>query len=165
MTLEFDSESLASLKFGVGQAVPRTEDPVLLRGEGRYTDDVSLDGQLHMVMVRSPHAHGMINRIETKAARAMPGVVAVYTAADLAAYRPQTSRMPLKNADGSAMRAPMRPALAQDRVRFVGDPVACIVAHNAPQARAAAEAVALDISPLSCVTDSRAGAELSLIHI
>ncbi|MEY3553345.1 MAG: hypothetical protein RL735_1693 [Pseudomonadota bacterium] len=159
MKLEFDSESLASLKFGVGQAVPRTEDPVLLRGEGRYTDDVSLDGQLHMAMVRSPHAHGTIHHIETQAARAMPGVVAVYTAADLAAYRPQTSRMPLKNADGSPMRAPMRPALAQDRVRFVGDPVACVVARTAHEARVAAETVGLEIEILPCVTQSRAGAE------
>src|ERR1700737_4097381 len=72
-------------RFAIGQPVPRSEDPVLLRGEGRYADDISLLGQAYAVMVRSPLAHGVIRRIDGAAARAMPGVLAVYTAADLAA--------------------------------------------------------------------------------
>ena len=152
-------ESFSALKFGVGQAVPRAEDPALLRGEGRYTADVTYDNQLHLVMVRSTHAHGVIRKIDTSAARAMAGVVAVYTAADMATYRPQTSKVPLKNADGSPMLKPLRPALAGDKVRFVGDPVACVVAQSEDQARAAAEAVQVDIDPLPCVVDSRAGVQ------
>src|SRR3981081_1694851 len=72
-------------RFAIGQPVPRSEDPVLLRGEGRYSDDVSLPGQAYAVMVRSHHAHGVIRGIDTAAARAMPGVLAIYAAADLAA--------------------------------------------------------------------------------
>ena len=158
MNKPIDAESLSTLKFGVGQPVTRAEDPVLLRGEGLYTDDVVLDGQLYMAMVRSPQAHGLLRGIDTAAARAMDGVVAVYTGADLAAYKPQTSKVPLKNADGSPMRKPLRPALATDKVRFVGDPVACVVATSADAARAAAEAVLLDIEALACVVDSVGGA-------
>ena len=72
-------------RFAIGQPVSRSEDPVLLRGEGRYSDDVNLPGQAYAVMVRSPHAHGVIRDIDIIAARAMPGVLAVYTATDLAA--------------------------------------------------------------------------------
>src|SRR2546426_12730076 len=74
-------------RFAIGQPVPRSEDPVLLRGEGHYADDVSLPGQAYAVMVRSHHAHGVIRGIDSAAARAMPAVLAIYTAADLAARR------------------------------------------------------------------------------
>ena len=73
-------------KFGIGQPVPRTEDPHLVRGEGRYTDDVNLPGQAYAAIVRSRHAHGVIRKIDLEAARAMPGVLAAYTAADLSGY-------------------------------------------------------------------------------
>src|SRR6478609_1297106 len=72
------------LKFGVGQPVPRNEDPILLQGRGRYTDDIDLPGQLYAVMVRSPYAHGIIRGIDTAAAKDVPGVLGVYTGADLA---------------------------------------------------------------------------------
>jgi carbon-monoxide dehydrogenase large subunit len=72
-------------RFAIGQPVPRSEDPVLLRGEGRYSDDINIPGQAYAVMVRSPHAHGAIRKIDTVVASAMPCVLAVYTAADLAA--------------------------------------------------------------------------------
>lgn len=75
----------SQIKFGIGQPVSRKEDPVLLRGEGRYSDDLSLPGQAHAVMVRSPFAHGTIRGIDTEAARTMPGVLAVITGADLEA--------------------------------------------------------------------------------
>ncbi len=155
MNAPFDADQLATMKFGVGQSVPRAEDPALLRGEGLYTADVNYAGQLHLAMVRSTHAHGVITAIDASHARAMPGVVAVYTGADMAAYHPQTSKVPLKNADGTPMLKPLRPALATDKVRFVGDPVACVVAETEDQARAAAEAVHVDIEPLPCVVDSR----------
>src|SRR5262249_58543066 len=87
---------LAIEKFAIGQAVPRAEDPMLLRGHGRYTDDVSLPGQTHAVMVRSRNGHGLIRAIKTEAARAMPGVLAVYTAGDLEGYGPLKCHMPPK---------------------------------------------------------------------
>src|SRR5215475_10286728 len=116
------TESALSLtKFGVGQPVRRTEDPKLVRGEGCYTDDLNRPGQAYAVMVRSRDAHGAIRSIDTANAKTMPGVLAVYTAADLAAYGPLKCGLPLKNRDGSPIRYTARPALAGDKVRFVGD--------------------------------------------
>jgi len=146
-----DAAKLALMKFGIGQPVRRTEDPTLVRGHGRYTDDVDLDGQAHAVMVRSREPHGVIRGIDTSAAKAMPGVLAVYTAADLKAYGPLKCALPLKSRDGSPLKAPPRPALASDRVRFVGDPVAVVVAQTIAQAKDAAEAVSMDIEPLPAV--------------
>ncbi|MBW8271139.1 xanthine dehydrogenase family protein molybdopterin-binding subunit [Caldovatus aquaticus] len=148
------------LRFGIGQPVPRNEDPVLLRGEGRYTDDLSLPGQAYGYVVRSPYAHGVIRGIDTDAARAMPGVLAVFTGADLAAagYGPLRCGMPLRNRDGSPLKSTERPALATDKVRFVGDPVAFVVAESKAAAKDAAEAVVLDIEPLPAVTEASAAA-------
>ena len=142
----------AFAKFGIGQPVPRTEDPILVQGQGRYTDDINLPGQAHAVIVRSTHAHGIIRGIDTAAARAMPGVLGIYTAADLQDYGTLKCGVPFKNRDGSEMKKPLRPALAGDRVRFVGDPVAVVVAETLLQAKDAAEAVAVDIDPLPAVT-------------
>ena len=111
--------SLSLTKFGVGQPVRRSEDPKLMRGEGRYTDDLSPPGQAYAVIVRSREPHGLIRSIETVAAKAMPGVLAVYTAADLSEYGPLKCNLPLKNRDGSPIRYTPRPALAGDKVRFV----------------------------------------------
>ena len=146
------------LRFGIGQPVPRAEDPTLLRGEGRYTDDISLPGQLWCAMVRSPYAHGTIRRIDTTRARSMPGVLGVFTGADLAAagYGTMKCTLPLKNADGTPLRNIERPALATDKVRFVGDPIAFVVAESRVEARDAAEAVGLDIEPLPAVTEASA---------
>ena len=146
-------------RFAVGQPVPRTEDPKLLRGEGRYTDDVSLPNQVYAVMVRSRQAHGVLRGVDTAAARAMPGVLGVYVAADLAAYGPLKNQTPLKSRDGSEMRRRFRPALAGDHVRFVGDPVACVIASSIAEAKDAAEAVVLDIDVLPAVTDPRRAAQ------
>src|SRR3977135_647358 len=101
-------------RFAIGQPVPRSEDPVLLRGEGRYSDEVSLPGQAYAVMVRSHHAHGVIRRIDTATARAMPGVLAIYTAADLAAggIGPLPPRQVMNNRDGTPMLSPVRYTLA-----------------------------------------------------
>ncbi|MBI2715770.1 MAG: xanthine dehydrogenase family protein molybdopterin-binding subunit [Rhizobiales bacterium] len=148
--------ALSLTKFGVGQPVRRSEDPKLVRGEGRFTDDIGRPSQAYAVMVRSSIAHGIIRGIDTAAASAMPGVLAVYTAADLTSYGPHKSTMPLKNRDGSPIRYTPRPALAADKVRFVGDPVACVIAQTLAQAKDAAEAVALDIEPLTPVLGAAA---------
>ncbi|MBR0658840.1 xanthine dehydrogenase family protein molybdopterin-binding subunit [Neoroseomonas oryzicola] len=146
------------MKFGIGQPVPRQEDPTLLQGRGRYTDDISVDGQAWCVMVRSPYAHGVINRIGTEAAKAMPGVLGIYTAADLTEYGPMRSVLPLKNKDGSPLINVERGPLAADKVRWVGDPVAFVVAETKAQAKDAAEMVEMDIDPLDAVTDAAAAA-------
>ncbi|PPQ42953.1 xanthine dehydrogenase family protein molybdopterin-binding subunit [Rhodopseudomonas palustris] len=150
--------SLALHKFGVGQPVRRKEDETLLRGKGRYTDDCNLPGQFYAVMVRSPHPHGIIRGIGTEAAKAMPGVCAIYTSADLASagYAPFSSGLPLKSRDGTPLKQTHHGALPTDKVRFVGEAVACVVAKTLAQARDAAEAVELDIEPLPAVTDAEA---------
>ena len=143
--------ALSLNKFGVGQPVPRSEDSTLVRGAGYYADDVSRPGQVYAVIVRSVVAHGNIRGIDTAAAKAMPGVIAVYTAADLTDYGPLKSTLPLKNRDGSPIRYTPRPALSGDKVRYVGDAVACVIAETVAQAKDAAEAVVLDFEPLPAV--------------
>ncbi|WP_431302549.1 xanthine dehydrogenase family protein molybdopterin-binding subunit [Sediminicoccus sp. BL-A-41-H5] len=152
------------LKFGVGQPVPRQEDPKLLQGQGRYTDDLALPGQLYAFVVRSPYAHAALNGVDVTAARAAPGVHAVITAADLAEYGDMTCAMPLKNADGSPLRTTRRPALAGDKLRFVGDPVAVIVAETKAQAKDAGELVELDVDVLDAVTEASAAASAPLLY-
>jgi len=154
MDIAVDETALALTQFSIGQPVPRSEDPVLLRGRGRYTDDLVLPRQVYAAMVRSSHAHGRIRHIDTGAAKAMPGVIAIYTAADLAAYGPLKCGLPLKGRDGAPLRQVPRPALASDKVRWVGDPVACVVAETPALAKDAAEAVVLDIEPLPAVTSA-----------
>lgn len=141
-------------RFAIGQPVARWEDPVLLRGEGRYTDDLSLPGQAYLVMVRSPYAHGILRGIDATAARAMAGVLAVYTSEDLAAagIKPLACGASLVNEDGSPMRKPPRPALASGKVRYVGEPVVAVIAETVALAKDAAETIALDIEPLAAVT-------------
>jgi aerobic carbon-monoxide dehydrogenase large subunit len=164
MTVQDNTDHWSVTKFAIGQPVPRSEDPKLVRGAGCFTDDVSVAGQAHAVVVRSRYAHGIIRKIDTTAARKMKGVLAIYTGDDLAALGYGTLKciVPFKNRDGSEMKKPLRPALTTDRVRFVGDPVAFVVAETLIQAKDAAEAVELDIEPLPAVTDPeqavRAGA-------
>ena len=160
MNAPFDADALASLKFGIGQPVPRREDPTLLRGQGRYTDDLVLPNQAWCVMVRSQVAHGTIKGIDTAEARAMPGVLGVWTGADLdaAGYGPLKTLIPVPNRDGTPMKMPVRRSLATGKVRFVGDPVAFVVAETLAQAKDAAEAVVVDIDSLPAVTDSREAA-------
>ena len=142
---------------GIGEPVLRTEDPKLLRGEGRYTDDINLPRQAYAFIVRSTVAHGRIKSIDTQAAKAMPGVLGVYTGEDLKAYGTLQSALPLKSKDGSDLKKPPRPALPTDKVRFVGDPIACVVAETLLQAKDAAEAIEVDIEPLPVVTTLAAG--------
>jgi carbon-monoxide dehydrogenase large subunit len=142
-------------KFGLAQPVRRVEDPRLLKGAGRYTDDIVLPGMLFGVVLRSPHASATIKSIDTAAAAGLPGVKAIYTHSDLAADGLKT--MPcaaqVKNRDGSGMAAPPHPVLADGAVRHVGDPVAFIVADTIKQARDAAEMIAVDYDVLPSITD------------
>ncbi len=153
-------------KFGIGQPVPRAEDPVLVRGEGRYTDDLALDGQAYGVFVRSPVAHGSLRGIDAEAALAMPGVLTVVTAADLDGYGTIGNGLPFKNQDGTPMRKPDHPSLSIGKVRYVGEPVALVVAETLAEARDAAEAVVLDIEDLGVVTtpDEAAAEGAPLLH-
>nr|HEV8011470.1 xanthine dehydrogenase family protein molybdopterin-binding subunit [Bradyrhizobium sp.] len=152
--------AIALQKFGVGQPVRRKEDDTLVRGKGKYTDDFSLPGQVYAWIVRSSHAHGILRGIDTEAAKAMPGVLGVWTGADLASanYGPYTCGLPLKSRDGSPLLQTNRTALMTDKVRYVGDPVAFVVAETQAQARDAAEAVVLDIDPLPAVTGAEEAA-------
>ncbi len=143
-------------QFGIGQSVRRVEDARLLTGAGLYLDDITLPGQTFAVFLRSPHAHARIRRLGTHAAAAMPGVLGVLTGADLAAdgvgHLP--CRAPIRNKDGSRMAAPTRPAMPADRVRFMGDIVAMVVADTPDRARDAAERIAIEYEPLESVTDT-----------
>jgi carbon-monoxide dehydrogenase large subunit len=147
-------------KFGVGQPVSRKEHPVLLRGEGRYTDDLNLEGQLHAVFVRSRYGHGILRSVDIADAKTMPGVVAILTVADLEAggIKPMQAASGT-NVDGTPTPKPRQMALASSKVRYVGDPIACVIAETAKAAKDAAEAVMVDIDALPAVTSARAAAE------
>ncbi len=147
------------MKFGIGQSVPRAEDPRLVTGAGRFTDDVSLPGQLHAAVLRSPYAHGEIVTLDVSAARTAPGVAAVYTGATLAGLGPLPCRARIKGADGTPAFIPHRPVLATGRVRFVGEPVAMVVAETREQALAAVELIELEVDDLAAVVDLAAAAE------
>ena len=141
-------------KFGMGQSVRRTEDRRFLTGQGRYADDISLPGQAYGYVLRSPYAHARIVHLDAAAARALPGVVAVLTAAELAADRigTLTCDAPVANIDGSPQVSPPRPLLQGERVRYGGDPVAFVVAESLAQARDAAELIEIEYEPLPSVT-------------
>ena len=143
-------------QFGIGQPVRRVEDRRFLTGRGRYLDDIERPRQAYLFVLRSPHAHAGLRRIDTAAALAAPGVLAVLTGDDLAADRIGTipCLSGLQNRDGSAMPMPPYPALAQSRVRHVGNPVAAIVAETAAMARDASELVAVDYEPLPAAADT-----------
>jgi len=144
-------------RFGSGQAVRRLEDEPLLAGAGRFTNDEALPGQAHLVFLRSPHAHARIASIDTSAARAMLGVVAILTGDDVVAagLKSLGVALPFKRPDGSDLAAPPRPILAHGLVRFVGEPVAAIIAESAAAARDAAEAIMVDYEELPAVTNLR----------
>src|SRR5262245_7386989 len=153
-----------SVPEGVGKPVRRREDPRLVTGAGCYTDDVSLPGQAYASMVRSPHAQARIVRVDTARALATPGVLAVLTGADLVAdglqalsHRPVPTNpheVPLKSPDGSPFFVSDPLPLPVDRVRFVGEPVAMVVAETALVARDGAERVTVEWEPLPAVVTS-----------
>lgn len=145
-------------KFGIGQPVERAEDPRLLTGRGRFTADLALPGQAWLHVVRSPFAAAAIRGVRTADAAAAEGVLAVYTAADLA--KAGIGEIPPsfvgENRDGSKMTAPARRALAEKKAHYVGEPVAVVVAESADLARDAAELVEVDYDELPSVTDATA---------
>ena len=142
------------MKFGVGQPVSRMEDPTLLRGKGSYTDDQNLPGQAYAVMVRSKIAHGILNGIDSTEAAKMPGVLAILTHADMeaAGFGPMKCAVNFPQRDGSPMKTPARHSLAKDKVRYVGEVIACVIAETAVQAKDAAEVVEPEIAELPAVT-------------
>src|SRR5258705_3747387 len=148
------SDPITIQKFAIGQSVSRLEDPRLVQGLGRYSDDVTLPRQAYAVVVRSPHAHARIRRIDPTVALRAPGELAVLTGTDLAAdglgdLPTDASR---KRRDGSPAFPTPRPALIRERVRHVGDPIALVVATTPEAAADAAELVAVDYEPLPAVT-------------
>ena len=147
---------LEAVRFGSGKSVRRIEDPALVRGLGQYTDDVTLPGQLHLVFLRSPYAHARITGVDAADARAMPGVVAVYTGAELVAAgvkaMPGVPMFP--RPDGKPGASAPRRAMADERVRFVGEAVAAVVAESIDQARAAADAIMVDYDELPAVVNA-----------
>ena len=142
-------------KFGLAQPVRRVEDPRLLKGNGQYTDDISLPGMLWGSVLRSPHAAATIGAIDTAAAKDLPGVIGVFTAADLEAdgIGGLPCAIPLKNRDGSPRVDVPHPVLASGAVRHAGDPVALIVAETQQAARDGAEAVMVEYDSLPSATD------------
>jgi aerobic carbon-monoxide dehydrogenase large subunit len=137
--------------------VLRVEDARLLRGRGSFVADICLPGELHCVLVRSPHAHAVIRNIEAAQARAAPGVVAVFAGADMAADHvgPMRALWAIRGSDGSPMAEPPRWALARDRVRHIGEPVVAVIAQRQEQALDAAELVAIGYETLPVVIDAR----------
>ena len=148
-------------RFGVGQSAPRKEDDVLLRGRGRFQDDVALEGEVHACFVRSPHAHADIVTIETAEAASAEGVLAVYTGADAAADGLGTmpcivgAFVELTRPDGSPACYPPNPMLAEGRVRHVGEAVVMVVAETLAAAQDAAERVNVEYATLPAVADAK----------
>jgi carbon-monoxide dehydrogenase large subunit len=141
---------------GIGVAVRRKEDARFLTGRGTYTDDINRPGQLHVYILRSPHAHAEIGGLDVTKAKQAAGVVAIFTGADLAADN--VGGLPcgwlIKNKDGSPMVEPPHPVLAQGRVRHVGDPVAVVIAESRNQAKDAAELISVNYKELPAVIEA-----------
>ena len=143
-------------KFAVGQPYRRTEDPRLLKGTGRFVADITMDGEAFAVVVRSPHAHARLGAIDVAEAAAAPGVLAVYTGADTVAdgLGDLPCIVGVADREGTDAYMPLRPVLARERVRFVGDNVAMVVAESVELAKDAAELIAVDYEILPAVTDT-----------
>jgi carbon-monoxide dehydrogenase large subunit len=141
------------MKFGIGQAVTRIEDDRLLAGRGSFVDDLRVEGALHAVFVRSPHAHARINSVDASAAKTAEGVVAVLTGADLvdAGVAAFPANPALRGAPGQPQTTPPYFPLATDTVRFVGQPVAAVIAQSRAAAERAAALIAVDYEPLPAV--------------
>ena len=142
-------------RFGSGREVKRIEDAALLAGAGRFADDISAAEQSYLVFLRSPHAHARIVSIDATEALAMPGVIAVLTGADLVAagVKPLPLAPIFKRPDGSPGATPLRPGLAHEIVRFVGEAVVALVARSREQAKDAVEAIAVEYDELPVVTE------------
>ncbi len=142
-------------KFGIGQPVRRKEDIRFITGDGQYVDDISVENESHCVVLRSPMAHAVIKSIDTSAAAEMPGVLAVVTGKDFeaAGYGYLSCRIPFKDADDKPLATTEQWLLSRDRVRYVGEPVAFVVAETASIAQEAGEQIFVDYGPLEAVAD------------
>ncbi|KAF0232014.1 MAG: molybdopterin binding aldehyde oxidase and xanthine [Beijerinckiaceae bacterium] len=140
---------------GIGARVERKEDFRFITGKGNYTDDINREGQTHAYFLRSPHAHAVIKSVDTKKASGMPGVVGILTGADIEKDKVGglICGWMINNKDGSPMRAGAHPALAQGKVRYVGDHVAVVIAETLAEAKDAAEAIKVTYAPLPAVVD------------
>jgi aerobic carbon-monoxide dehydrogenase large subunit len=158
LQVQFDP---TSARFGASRSQKRIEDDRLLKGQGRYSDDVDYPNQAWLVVVRSPHAHADIASIDLEAARGSEGVIAAWTMADLRAEGVGHIPIPplFKRADGSPMAAPARTPLAEGKIYYVGQPVVAIVAQTRVQAQDAAERVQVEYRDLPCVVDAKAAVE------
>ena len=145
----------ATARFGSGRAVHRVEDGALLAGRGRFVDNVAEPGQTIVAFQRSPHAHARIVAIDTDAARATPGVLAVYTGAELAAVgiKPMPTTPDFRRADGRPTVSPPRRALAHEVARYVGEAVVAVVAESREAARDAIDSVVVEYEELPAVAD------------
>jgi carbon-monoxide dehydrogenase large subunit len=141
-------------QFGIGQSIKRFEDARLVRGEGRFHDDVNLPGQTHAVIVRSVHAHARVRKIYAADSLRAPGVLGVFTGADVADLGTMKMTLKRRRPDGSPMFAPPHHGLTRDRVRYVGDPVAMVVAETLAGAEDGAERLAVEYEPLPAVTST-----------
>ena len=157
---------MAETQTGIGAAVKRREDIRFITGAGRYTDDIDQRGQAYAVFLRSQHARATIGAVDTAAALQVPGVVAVYTGADLAADG--IGDLPcgwlVKSKDGSDMIQPPHPPLAVERVNYVGEPYGVVIADTLQAARDGAEAVAADFNDLPAVVDLATAGEADQVH-
>ncbi len=154
------------MKFGVGQPVPRKEDPRLVTGGGQFTDDINLPAQLYAAFFRSPYPHGRIVDLDVSNVRTAPGVVAVYTAEDLSELGSMPCRAQLTDRAGKSCFIPRRPLLAEERVFFVGQAVVAVVAETKQLARDAAELVVLEIEELPVVVrpDEAIAVDAPVLH-
>ncbi|HEX6136710.1 MAG TPA: xanthine dehydrogenase family protein molybdopterin-binding subunit [Casimicrobiaceae bacterium] len=137
----------------IGQSVKRKEDARFLTGAGQYTDDVTLPNQTQAFFLRSPHVHATLRGIDTAQAKQAPGVVAIYTGADLEGVNGLPCGWLITSVDGTPMKEPPHPVLAKGKVRYVGDPVALVVAETRDQAKDAAELIAVDYDVLPAVVN------------
>lgn len=145
------------MKFGIGQSVPRSEDPRLITGQGEYTDDINRPNQLYLRVLRSPYAHGHITELDIADALISPGVKAIYLAKDIGHLGTLPCRAVLKDAQGNAAFIPDRRILAEDKVLFVGQAIAAVIADSPEHAENAVEAILLSVDDLpACADPSRA---------
>ncbi|MEM9685233.1 MAG: hypothetical protein AAF942_18320, partial [Pseudomonadota bacterium] len=149
------------VKFGVGQAIKRVEDQVLVTGQGEYTDDVPADGAAFAYVLRSPHANAKIEGIDIADALAAPGVLTILTGKDVEAedLGDMPCNVPMQNRDGSDRGNTPHPILAKTQVRHVGDPVALVVAETLDAARDASEMIIVDYNELPSVVDTEGAAK------
>jgi carbon-monoxide dehydrogenase large subunit len=150
----------------IGKSVKRVEDKRFIMGRGNYTDDIVLPHQTYASFVRSQYAHAKILSVDTSAAKKMPGVVAIYTGADVAAVNGVPCGWQVNFKNGDTMKEPKHPLLVADKARHVGDAIAIVIAETTEQAIDAAEAVVVEYEELPCVVDAKKAAQpgAPLVH-